>query len=62
MLLPLVLLNKASPANAHLGHLFEESFCALVDQGFLRFIYGGPQKGSYLCNQRRSKKIFCKGY
>jgi len=45
-----VVLFKANPVNAHWRPLFEESFRALIDPGFLRIVYGGTDEGAYLCN------------
>ncbi|HET7011323.1 MAG TPA: aldehyde dehydrogenase family protein [Anaerolineales bacterium] len=39
---------KLNPVNAHLGPLMEEAFSVLVDRGFLAFVYGGKEVGSYL--------------
>lgn len=44
-----VVLCKMHPVNAYLGPLLEEGFRALIDWGFLRLAYGGPEVGQYLC-------------
>ena len=41
---------KLNPVNAHMGPLMEEGFRALVDRGFLGFVYGGVEEGAYLVN------------
>ena len=45
-----VVVVKLNPVNAHMGPLMEEGFRALVDRGFLGFVYGGVEEGSYLVN------------
>lgn len=56
-----VVLYKANPVNAYLGPLFEESFLALIDQGFLRIVYGGSEEGAYLCNHSGIDEIHVTG-
>ena len=41
---------KFNPVNAHMGPIMEEGFRALIDRGFLGFVYGGEEEGSYLCS------------
>ena len=41
---------KLNPVNAHMGPLMEEGFRALVERGFLGFVYGGVEEGAYLVN------------
>ena len=45
-----VVVLKLNPVNAHMGPLMQEGFRALVDRGYLGFVYGGAEVGSYLCN------------
>lgn len=44
-----VCMLKMNPVNDYLGAIFERAFAPLVDEGFLRFAYGGPEVGQYLC-------------
>jgi acyl-CoA reductase-like NAD-dependent aldehyde dehydrogenase len=39
---------KMNPVNSYLGPLIEEAYKSLIDKGFLRVLYGGPDEGSYL--------------
>ena len=43
-----VVILKMNPINDYLGPLYEEMYSPLIDQGFLRIIYGGAEEGSYL--------------
>lgn len=56
-----VVTYKANPVNAYLGPLVEESFLALIDQGFLRIVYGGSEEGAYLCNHSGIDEIHITG-
>jgi acyl-CoA reductase-like NAD-dependent aldehyde dehydrogenase len=56
-----VVVFKASPVNAYLGPLLEESFRALVEPGFLRVIYGGAAEGAYFCNHAGVDEIHITG-
>jgi aldehyde dehydrogenase (NAD(P)+) len=40
---------KMNPVNHYLGPIFEDVFKPLVDEGYLRFAYGGADVGKYLC-------------
>ncbi|MBV8638086.1 MAG: aldehyde dehydrogenase family protein [Candidatus Eremiobacteraeota bacterium] len=40
---------KMNPVNEYLGPIFERALKPLVDEGFLRFAYGGPDVGKLLC-------------
>ncbi len=44
-----VCMLKMNPVNDYLGAIFERAFAPLVDEGYLRFAYGGPEIGQYLC-------------
>lgn len=44
-----VVVLKLNPVNAHMGPFMEEGFRALIERGFLGFVYGGVEEGSYLC-------------
>jgi acyl-CoA reductase-like NAD-dependent aldehyde dehydrogenase len=56
-----VVLLKMNPVNAYLGPLIEESFRPLIEQHFLRVIYGGIQEGEYLCNHPGIEEIHITG-
>jgi aldehyde dehydrogenase (NAD(P)+) len=43
-----VCLVKLNPVNEYLGPLYEKAFQPLVERGYLRFVYGGAEVGSYL--------------
>ncbi|MEI8256585.1 MAG: aldehyde dehydrogenase family protein, partial [Deltaproteobacteria bacterium] len=44
-----VCIVKMNPVNEYLAPFFEEAFAPLVDAGYLRFVTGGAEVGSYLC-------------
>ena len=44
-----VVIVKMNPANSYLGPLIARGFRRLIDDGFLRIVYGGAEEGSYLC-------------
>jgi hypothetical protein len=44
-----VCLLKMNPVNEYLGPLIEKAFKTMVDQGFLRVVYGAAEVGDYLC-------------
>ncbi len=44
-------LLKMNPVNEYLGEILERAFRPLVDQGFLRFAYGGADVGGYAVQQ-----------
>ncbi len=56
-----VVVFKTNPVNAYLGPLIEEAFSPLVDQGFLRVVYGGAAEGAYLCNHAGVDEIHITG-
>ena len=43
-----VVLFKTHPINVYLGPLMEEGLRPLIQQGFLRVVYGGVEEGAYL--------------
>ncbi len=43
-----VVLFKTHPINVYLGPLMEEGMRPLIQQGFLRVVYGGGEEGAYL--------------
>jgi Aldehyde dehydrogenase family len=44
-----VCIVKMNPVNDYLGPIFEQAFKPLVDEGFVRFVYGGADVGKILC-------------
>ena len=44
-----VCILKMNPVNEYLGPIFERALAPLVEGGFLRFAYGGPEIGKELC-------------
>ena len=56
-----VVLLKTSPVNAYLGTLLEEWFHPLIEPGFLQIVHGGPEEGSYICNDTRVSEIHITG-
>jgi hypothetical protein len=45
-----VVLLKMNPVNEYLGPIFQRLFARLIDQGFVRIIYGGAEVGSAAVN------------
>jgi aldehyde dehydrogenase (NAD(P)+) len=43
-----VVMVKMHPVNDYLGPVFERIFAPLIEAGYLRFDYGGPDTGAYL--------------
>ena len=43
-----VAILKMNPVNDYLGEIFEMLFAELVDEGFVRFAYGGGDVGAYI--------------
>ena len=56
-----VVMLKLSPVNAHIGPLIEKSFGALIEPGFMKIAYGGPEEGNYLCNHVLVSEIHVTG-
>ncbi len=56
-----VVLLKLSPVNAYLRPLIEKGFDALIEPGFMRIAYGGPEEGAYLCNHTLVNDILITG-
>ncbi|HVS03204.1 MAG TPA: aldehyde dehydrogenase family protein [Thermoanaerobaculia bacterium] len=44
-----VVVFKVHEVNDYLGPLLERGFRPLIEAGFLRVVYGGPEEGAYLC-------------
>jgi acyl-CoA reductase-like NAD-dependent aldehyde dehydrogenase len=56
-----VVVLKMNPVNEYLGPLMAEVFAELIDDGFLRIIYGGADEGSYLCHHDGVERIHITG-
>ena len=56
-----VVILKTNPVNEYLGPLIEEGFRSLVQNGFLRVVYGGASEGAYLCNHESVDEIHITG-
>jgi acyl-CoA reductase-like NAD-dependent aldehyde dehydrogenase len=56
-----VVLVKMNPVNAYLGPLLRRAFRCLVDAGFLEFVYGEAEIGSYVCRHDRVETIHLTG-
>lgn len=56
-----VVLLKLSPVNAYIGPIMKEIFQSLIEPGFLRVVYGGPEEGAYLCNHNQVDEIHVTG-
>lgn len=52
---------KMNPVNEYLGPFIERGFRALVEQGFLRVVYGGAEVGKYLCAHAGVEEIHITG-
>ncbi len=52
---------KMNPVNDYLGPIFEDAFEPLLKGGFLRFVYGGPDVGKYLCSHPAVSEIHITG-
>ncbi|MEE8395272.1 MAG: aldehyde dehydrogenase family protein [bacterium] len=42
-----VVLLKMHPVNAYLGPIFQRALAALIEEGLVRIVYGGPDAGAY---------------
>ncbi|HEY5340069.1 MAG TPA: aldehyde dehydrogenase family protein, partial [Candidatus Aquilonibacter sp.] len=56
-----VCILKMNPVNEYLGPIFEDALRPLVDGGFLRFAYGGPETGKLLCAHALVNEIHITG-
>jgi acyl-CoA reductase-like NAD-dependent aldehyde dehydrogenase len=56
-----VVLLKMNPVNAYLGPLIERAFRALVEEGFLKIVYGGAAEGAYICKHPDVEEIHMTG-
>jgi aldehyde dehydrogenase (NAD(P)+) len=52
---------KLNPTNDYLGPIFERAFAPLVDEGYVRFVYGGGDVGAYLCQHAGVETIHITG-
>ena len=56
-----VCMLKMNPVNEYVGPFLEEAFRALIDEGFVRLVYGGGDVGAWLCEHPlglRSRRIW----
>ncbi len=44
-----VVLLKLNPVNDYVGPFLEKAFASLIDDGFLRIVYGGAEVGRFIC-------------
>ena len=56
-----VCMLKMNPVNEYLGQFLEEAFRALIDEGFVRVVYGGGDVGAWLCEHALVKEIHVTG-
>jgi acyl-CoA reductase-like NAD-dependent aldehyde dehydrogenase len=56
-----VVVLKMNPVNSYLGPLLEEAYRGLVDGGFLRIVYGGPEEGRYLAHHPSVDEVHMTG-
>jgi acyl-CoA reductase-like NAD-dependent aldehyde dehydrogenase len=56
-----VVVLKLNPVNAYLGPVLQQGFRSLIDQGYLRIVYGGVEEGSYLCHHPAVDEIHTTG-
>jgi aldehyde dehydrogenase (NAD(P)+) len=56
-----VVILKMSPVNDYLGPIFEDIFAPLIQAGYLRFVYGGADVGSYLVHHAGVEEIHMTG-
>jgi acyl-CoA reductase-like NAD-dependent aldehyde dehydrogenase len=52
---------KMNPVNSPVGPVFARGFRALVENGFLRIVYGGAAQGGYLCQHPAVDEIHITG-
>jgi acyl-CoA reductase-like NAD-dependent aldehyde dehydrogenase len=56
-----VVLLKMNPVNEYLGPIFERAFAPLVQEGYLRIIYGGADVGSYALSHELVDEVHITG-
>jgi acyl-CoA reductase-like NAD-dependent aldehyde dehydrogenase len=52
---------KMNPVNEYLGPILAEALRPLIQDGFLRIVYGGAAEGAYLCDHERVDEIHITG-
>jgi aldehyde dehydrogenase (NAD(P)+) len=56
-----VVVCKMNPVNDYLGPIFEQMFAPLISAGFLAFVYGGSDVGSYLTDHDAVQSVHITG-
>ena len=56
-----VVIVKMNPVNEYLGPIMERGYAPLVARGFLRFVYGGVEEGSYLIDHEIVEELHITG-
>jgi hypothetical protein len=56
-----VVILKLNPVNDYLGPFFEDTFSALIRDGYVRVVYGGAEVGSYLVHHPDVDEIHITG-
>ncbi len=56
-----VCILKMNPVNEYLGPILEDALKPLVNEGYLRFAYGGPEVGKLLCAHELVDEIHITG-
>lgn len=56
-----VVILKLNPVNDYLGPLMEEGLRALIQNGYLRIVYGSVAQGSYLCEHPQVDELHLTG-
>ncbi|MCJ7725209.1 MAG: aldehyde dehydrogenase family protein [Acidimicrobiia bacterium] len=52
---------KFNPINDYIGPIFERVFADLIDEGFVRVMYGGAEEGSYLAHHPMVDQVHLTG-
>ena len=56
-----VCILKMNPVNEYLGQFLKEAFRVLIDEGFVRVVYGGGDVGAWLCEHPLVQEIHVTG-
>ncbi|MBI2825846.1 MAG: aldehyde dehydrogenase family protein [Planctomycetia bacterium] len=56
-----VVLLKMNPVNEYLGGIFAQAFAPLIEEGFLRIIYGGAEAGTYAVEHPQVDEVHITG-
>lgn len=56
-----VVVLKMNPVNEYVGPFIERAFKCLVDQDYLKVVYGGAEQGAYLCQHEKVHTIHITG-